>query len=543
MPSPPLHRHFPAIVAVLTLILFLPALGNDFVNWDDERNFLMNPNYRGLGAAQIGWMWTSHLLGRYVPVTWMTLGLDYALWGMNPLGYHLTSILFHTVNAVLFYFLALALLRLALRDGPEEMQSRIPIGALFAALVFAVHPLRAESVAWVTERRDVVSGMFFLLAILAYLRGISDIPGAGIRGKYYWACFGFFILALLSKEMAVTLPVVLLILDVYPLRRLAAAGWRSGMIFKVLLEKIPFFILSLADGLLALYIGKLEGLTASIVRVNWFARLAISLYGLAFYLWKTLLPFGLAPFYALTYHKIDPLARPFEFSAVLVVLVTAAALVVRTKYPAVLAVWLSYCVILIPVLGIFHNGQQITADRYSYLSCLGWALLAGGTPVVLNKRWVRPAAGVLVCVLSVLTVKQILVWRNSEMLWRQAVAVAPSFIAYNNLGLAYSDRGDYAGAIEHFRTSLQLADDYELAHNNLGAALLELGLNDEAIREFETALKLKPDLPNSEHGWGKALLAEGKVDEAIEHFRSAIKLDPADDSARRSLEHALELKH
>src|SRR6266851_3871387 len=274
------YRHFPAIVALLTLLLFLPALGNDFVNWDDERNFVLNPNYRGLGWTEIEWMWTSHLLGRYVPITWMTLGLDYTIWGMNPFGYHLTSVLFHAVNAVLLYFVALALLRLGMRDRSKEMQARIPIGALFAALVFALHPLRAESVAWVTERRDVVSGMFFLLAILAYLRGNPDVPGAPIRRKYYLACFGFFILALLSKEIAVTLPVILLILDVYPMRRLGEAGWFSASGGRILVEKTPFFVLSLADGVLALYIGKLEGITASIVHVNSFARLAISLYGL-----------------------------------------------------------------------------------------------------------------------------------------------------------------------------------------------------------------------------------------------------------------------
>src|SRR5258708_2404189 len=279
MTEQPLSRHFPAIVALLTLLLFLPALGNDFVNWDDERNFGLNPNYRGLGWTEIEWMWTSHLLGRYVPITWMTLGMDYTIWGMNPFVYQLTSVLFHTVNAVLFYFVALALLRLAFRDRSKEIQARVPIGALFAALLFALHPLRVESVAWATERRDVVSGMFFLLAILAYLRGNPEVPGAPIRRKYYWACFGFFILALLSKEIAVTLPVILLILDVYPLRRLGSAGWLSVSGRTIFLEKIPFFFLSAADGVLALCIGKLEGLTASILHVNWFARLAISLYG------------------------------------------------------------------------------------------------------------------------------------------------------------------------------------------------------------------------------------------------------------------------
>jgi tetratricopeptide (TPR) repeat protein len=538
MTSQAWYRHIPAIVALLTLLLFLPALGNDFVNWDDERNFVLNPNYRGLGWTEIEWMWTSHLLGRYVPITWMTLGLDYTIWGMNPFGYHLTSVLFHTVNAMLFYFLALALLRLAMRGRSEEIQARIPIGALFAALVFALHPLRVESVAWVTERRDVVSGLFFLLAILAYLRGAPDVPGAPIRTKYYWACFGFFIFSLLSKEIAVTLPMILLILDVYPLRRLGSAGWLSVSGRRIFVEKIPFFLLSLVDGVLALYIGKLEGITASIGHVNWFARLAISLYGLAFYLWKTLLPFSLAPFYALTPHKIDPAALPFQISAVLVVLITAAALVVRRKYPALLA----YAAILIPVLGIFHNGQQVTADRYSYLACLGWAILCGGILVVVETRWAALASVAVICGLGYLTFKQVGVWRNSETLWTQAISVAPSFIAYNNLGLVYAARGDNAGAIEKYRQSIRLADDYELSHNNLGAALLELGLNDEAIREFRAALALKPDLANSHNGWGLALLAQGKVVEAIEHFRAAVQMDPSYDSARTNLERALEMK-
>ncbi len=537
-----LSRHFPAIVALLTLLLFLPALANDFVNWDDERNFVLNPNYRGLGWAEIEWMWTSHLLGRYVPITWMTLGFDYTIWGMNPLGYHLTSVLFHAINAVLFYLLALALLGIALRDRPKDMQARIPIGALFAGLVFALHPLRVESVAWVTERRDVVSGMFFLLAILAYLRGNPDVPGAPIRRKYYWACFGFFILALLSKEIAVTLPVILLILDVYPLRRLNGAGWLSRAGRRILLEKVPFFVLSIADGVLALYIGKLEGITASIVHVNWFSRLAISLYGLAFYLWKTLLPFNLAPFYALTPHKIDPGALPFQLSAIVVVSITAGALVARRKYPSVLAAWLAFTVILIPVLGVFHNGQQITADRYSYLACLGLAILGGGILVVLQRREVALAAGFAICGLAYLTFRQVGVWRNSETLWTQAISVAPSFIAYNNMGLVYAARGDNAGAIEQYRRSIQMDGDYELSHNNLGASLLELGLNDEAISEFQTALKLKPDLANSHNGWGQALLAQGKVDEAIEHFRAAVQIDPSYDSARTNLEHALEMK-
>src|SRR5450432_810587 len=145
MPEQRLYRLFPASIALLTLIVFLPTLRNDFVNWDDEMNFLFNESYRGLGWDQLHWMWTSHLMGRYIPLTWMTLGLDYSIWGMEPLGYHLTNILWHTANAVVFYYLALALLRRAIPESSVEMRNRIPWGACFAALIFALHPLRAES--------------------------------------------------------------------------------------------------------------------------------------------------------------------------------------------------------------------------------------------------------------------------------------------------------------------------------------------------------------------------------------------------------------
>src|SRR5450755_2187698 len=215
-----IHRIFPLTIVLLTMLAFLPALRNDFVDFDDPVNFVNNENYRGLGADQIGWMWTSHLSGHYIPITWMTLGLDYSIWGMAPFGYHLTNIVWHAANAVIFYFLALALFRKAIPENQAEMRARIPFGALFAALLFAVHPLRAESVAWVTERRDVVSGLLYLLAILVYVRGVRETPSRPIERKHYWGCFALFVLGILSKEMVVTLPAVLLILDVYPLRRL-----------------------------------------------------------------------------------------------------------------------------------------------------------------------------------------------------------------------------------------------------------------------------------------------------------------------------------
>ena len=249
------HLAVPVLLALVSFVVFLPALEAGFVNWDDDQNFLDNPNYRGLGAAQLRWMFTTFLMGHYIPLSWVTLGLDYVVWGMRPAGYHLTNLLLHVANAVLFYFMALRLLRASTPGDHADGSLALTLGSGFATLLFAVHPLRAESVAWITERRDVLSGLFYLAAVLAYLRYCDGAVSDGSRTrKWYWASLGLFALALLSKAMAVTLPVILLVLDVYPLRRLGGVGgrrpWASSR--SVVTEKLPFFVLSLAAGVIAL---------------------------------------------------------------------------------------------------------------------------------------------------------------------------------------------------------------------------------------------------------------------------------------------------
>src|SRR2546430_1064005 len=216
----------PLLVVLCTLAAFLPTLQNHFVNWDDDKNFLDNHHYRGLTWQQLSWMWTTHL-GHYIPLTWMTLGMDYLLWGMNPVGYHLTSLLLHAASAVVFYFVVVRILTLALPRLADRGHALVA-SAGFAALVSAIHPLRVESVAWVTERRDVLSGLFFLLTIFSYLRA-ADGGGAG-RGRWLVASVGFYALALAAKAVVVTLPLLLVVLDVYPLRRLPDRwrDWRSG---------------------------------------------------------------------------------------------------------------------------------------------------------------------------------------------------------------------------------------------------------------------------------------------------------------------------
>lgn len=541
------YRFFPLLAAVLTFAAFASALQNDFVDWDDRVNFVLNPHYRGLGWEQIRWMWSSALMARYIPVTWMTLGFDYNLWGMDPFGYHLTNVLFHAANAALFYFLCAALLGLAIPENGARRHDAIPLGALTATLLFALHPLRVESVAWVTERRDEVCGFFYLLCILAYLRAHRDGSSRSTRRSYYWAAFACCALAILSKEIAVTLPLVLLVLDYYPLRRL---GWFGPRHRAVWLEKLPFLALGLADSVLAVYLGRQENMVAALGVQGWWTRTAVAVYNLAFYLWKTVLPFHLAPFYPVTAHRLDPHVLPFQLSAMLVIWISAAAFLFRGGYPALLAAWLAYIAALLPVLGIVNTFKQLVADRYSYLACMSWAILAGACIATLwsasSRQRVRVAitalSVVVLLALATLSWMQIRIWRNAEALWTYTAGVEPSFLASDGLGLALAERGDFAGAIPHFREALAMDPDYELAHHNLGAALMSLGNWEEAAHEFQLALQLKPSLGASHTSWGLALLMQDKVDEAIQHFRQALSINPEDEAARRHLERALAMK-
>src|SRR6059058_4026118 len=311
----------PALIALITFAAFLPALQNQFVNWDDKDNFLDNPHYRGLGWTHLRWMWTTHL-GHYIPLTWMTLGLDYLLWGMNPVRYHLTNLLLHAANAVVFFFVVLRILTRAL-SSPSERGHALALSAGFASLVFAIHPLRVESVAWATERRDVLSGLFYLLTILEYLRAREPEK----RGRWwYWLSVVTFVCALLSKSMVVNLPVVLLILEVYPLRRLGGAiGWWSAPARRVYVEKIPFVLLAAAASAIAFMAQFSAQTAASLAQLSVLGRLAVSAYGLSFYLGKLVVPVNLSPLYELP-PTVNPGALPFILSYGLVLAITALVL-------------------------------------------------------------------------------------------------------------------------------------------------------------------------------------------------------------------------
>ena len=516
----------PVLIALATFAAFLPTLQNQFVNWDDADNFLDNPHYRGLGWAQLRWMWTTFHMGHWIPLTWMTLGLDYRLWGMNPVGYHLTSLVLHVANAIVFFFVAVRILGLALPDPGARRPASLALAAGCAALLFALHPLRVESVAWATERRDVLSGLFYLLTILVYLRARER----GERGQvWHWGAVGLFACALLSKSITVSLPIVLLILDVYPLGRLGGAtGWWSTPARRVYREKIPFVLLAggaSAIAFLALF--QLHNM-AVLDRLSVPGRLAISAYNLSFYLWKMVVPVALSPLYELG--PVNPSAAPFLLSYGAVLAITALALAVRHRVPGLPVAWLAYVIILFPVLGIFQNGPQIAADRYTYLAGMGWALLAGAGLLSAIRRLpvLSPALAIVLLVgLGSLTWSQTRVWHDSATLWSHAVAMDPrSHVGEYSWGLALDQQGKVAEAIDRYQAALRLNPRYADAHNSVGAALAKQGKVAEAIEHYQTALRLTPNLAEAHGNLGAALVQQGKLAEAIDHYRRAVQITP-----------------
>jgi Tfp pilus assembly protein PilF len=542
----------PFLIVLATLTAFLPSLQNEFVIWDDDANFLENPHYRGLGWEQLWWMFTTFHMSLYRPLTWVTLGFDYLLWGMEPFGYHLTSLLLHTANAVLFYVLVLRLLSLSL-SPPASQLFVLRLAAGFAALLFAIHPLRVETVAWVSARNDVLSAFFFLSAILCYLRAVTV---AGAYRIWMPAAVVVYALSLLSKAAGIVLPIIFLTLDVYPLRRLGwgSRKWFGPQVRGVWLEKAPFLLFALGAGALAATAKYYAGAMVPWERQGLESRLAQTLYSLGFYLWKTVIPVSLSPLYQMG-PKLSLWYWPFFLSPVAVVAISVISFAVRRRWPAFMAAWIYYVVAALPVSGIAQAGPQIAADRYTYLSCLGWALLAGagafyGSRLCFNGTIARPLAivfpgvqVVLIAVLGLLTWKQVQVWKNSETLWRHALSTGQkSSRAHYNLGVTLESLGDLETAMKHYREALQIQPDYAEAHNNLGVALASRGRLDEAIKHYRQAVRINPAYANAHYNLGNVLTSRNDLDEAIRHYREAVRINPDFGDAHNNLGAALTIQ-
>jgi len=537
------QRGLPALIFLLVLAVFLPAVGGAFLSWDDAENLVGNPHYRGLGPPHLAWIVTAVHMGHYIPVTWLTFALDYLVWGMNPVGYHLTAALLHAVSAVLVYQLAVRLLATGFgADGPPPRV--IQLGAALAALVWGLHPLRVESVAWITERRDVVSGALALAATLAYVKAVGE-GGATVRRGLYWTAMACFTLAVFAKSIVVGLPLVLLALDVYPLRRIPVAPpprdptvWRR-VLSVGLVEKLPFLaVAALAAGIM-LAIGFRWGILTPVSHEGLAPRLALAGYSVVFYLGKAVWPWPLSPLYSL-YRPVDPLSLRYLFPAVAVLVLTAVLVALRRRWPAGLTVWTAYVVLLLPASGIFPNGPQITADRYSYLPSVGWSILLGALAVWAWRAWqarrlstpiARAAlvsALVLVCGLTLLTQRQIAIWRDSITLWRHAAWADPdSDVPLFYLGWALAEAGRYDDARAHFEACLARVPTSLpglRAQFTLHLALVEAqaGRPAEAERRLRDALALDPGHPVAWIRLGNLLWASGAREEAARAWSASL---------------------
>lgn len=503
---------FPAAVALLVLWTYWPALSGAFLDWDDNHLLLLNPHFRGLGREAWRWAWTNNP-GLYMPLVWMSFSLDSALWGMNPVGFHLTNVLFHAANAVLLFFVAETLFE---RLFPRSSGGARRGAAALASLLWAVHPLRVESVAWIVERKDVLCGFFFLLSLLFYLR----FAATGRPGER-WLSAGAHLAGMLSKPVAVLGPLVFLLLDWRPLARWPGRPW------KVLLrEKIPFFLASGAAALLTIAPG---GRPSDVGPAE---RLGQALFGLGFYLQKTLWPTGLAPVYEWRGEILRWSGPPVFFMAI-----GAGFLLLwlfsRRRWPSLWIAGASYLLLLAPLLGLIPRGPQSAADRFTYLPGLGLALLAAALPLFLsvrNRRAGAVAAFLLAAALGPLTAatrRQIGLWKNSETLWRWQLERFPSsFLGHYNLGTYLLNQDRPSEALPHLDAAVRLHPDVPDPFNNRGRAFFALDRLEEAGRDFDQALLLDPAMAEARLNRGQTFMNRRRFPEAALDFAEATRRHP-----------------
>jgi protein O-mannosyl-transferase len=544
LPGWDLRTWLVAVPLILIVIAaFIPALDNGFVNWDDDKNFLENPYYRGLGGAQWKWAWSTFWLGVYQPLAWLLFEVQYVSWKLHPRGYHLTSVILHATNAVVLYVLAVTLLVRSRPDLLLKSPWACSLGAGLATALFAVHPLRVEAVAWASCQPYLPCALFSMLAVLAYLRGF----GMGTSPEWGWlvGSFVLFVAALLSHALAVSLPVVLVILDVYLLRRFdeGRGRWFAPAARKIWYEKVPFVIVSFV--FMGVAIAARRQSLASVERNDPSASLAQACYGIVFYIHKTFLPLDLIAVYPAA-RKIDWLAPPFVHSILGTLAVSVGVFLVRRHWPGLLAAWLSYLMILAPNSGIIRINDQFAGDRYSYLSTAGLVIVLAGC---FCRFWqttgrVRKAAlgvialGVgLLLFLIPMTWNQCRTWRNSETLWTHALnhGAAESSLAHYNLALVQYRQGNLEAAAAHYAEALRLNPGDFVVYNNLGVVLQHQGKLELAAARYTDALRLDPNYLDAHFNLGIVLSRQGKFEAAAGHYAHTLRLNPGFADAHHNL--------
>ena len=516
------------LLLALTLAAYARVLGHSFVDWDDPSYVTENAHVRaGLTPAGIAWAFTSTGFANWHPLTWLSHMLDVSLYGFAAWGHHLTSLLLHLANTALLFA---ALRRL----------TRSPWRSLAVTALFALHPLHVESVAWVAERKDVLCTGFWFAALWAYARYVER-PSAG----RYALIAGALALGLLCKPMLVTLPLTLLILDAWPLRRFAGAG--VGEAWQRVVEKVPLFALALAAAAMAWRTQKTYG---AVTESPLATRLAGAVLGCFGYLEKMAWPAGLCAFYPYRPHP-PALEVAVKAAALVLVSVTVAGFARRKPYLA--AGWLWYLVTLLPVVGIVRIGQQQMADRYTYVPLAGIFVMLAWGAADLAARFRLPranqvaAAALVIVVLAVLTWRQVETWKDGVTLWGRALAVGGnSTVTRNNLGVALENAGRLEEAAVHLAEAIRLEPHNTRAHANLGNVRFSEGRFADAARSYDEALRLDPNYEpvrlnaaKAHYNLANSTWREGHPDDAVREYRESIRWAPGDAGYQRALGMAL----
>jgi tetratricopeptide (TPR) repeat protein len=519
------------LLALITLGVYFTVGRNNYLDFDDDDYVTNNQIVQnGLTWAGIKWAFTTWHASNWHPLTWLSLMTDCEIFGPNAGAQHYVNVLIHAANAVL---LLLLLFRLTGALWPSA----------FASALFAWHPLHVESVAWIAERKDVLSVFFEMLALLAYVRYAQKraMTGDRARGQAvqsrtygYFLALSFFMLGLLAKPMLVTLPFMMLLLDYWPLQRFKIQG--SGFrVQNLVLEKIPFFLLAAGSCLVTFLAQSNGGVVKSLQQFPLPERLGNAVLSYALYLEKTVWPASLA----IVYPFQNPLPwKMVSLAAIFLVIVTGLAWRVRRSNPQLLMGWLWFLGTLVPVIGIVQVGNQALADRYTYIPLVGiFIAVAFSIPGLIErlpfpKIFIAAAVSILVgCV--ILTENQLRYWRNSESLYRHAIAVTKdNHMAYYCLGLALTEQHKAGEALAEYREAERLAPGIYETHRNIGNLLDDMGKPAEALAEYREAVRLRPDISILHENLATLLVELGQVDEAMSQYAEAARLDPTDPRPR-----------
>ena len=530
-------------LVLATLTVYWQVGNYEFVNLDDDQYIVENSHVqKGLTSESVTWAFTTNHMANWHPLTWLSHMLDFQLYGLNPTGHHLNNLVFHLLNTLLLFLVL------------QRMTGGLWRSGLVAAL-FALHPLHVESVAWVAERKDVLSTLFWILTLWAYL-GYVKRPGV----KRYLLTLVPFALGLMAKPMLVTLPFVMLLLDYWPLERIQLGQSFLGhtgqshpsiigkkprtQVFRLLMEKTPFFALAAVSSVVTFIVQKSGGAVVALEVYPLNIRIANAMLAYVSYIIKMIWPQNLAIFYPHPGQSL-PIWQAVA-AGLLLLLISTVVMRAGRRYPYLPVGWLWYVGTLVPVIGLVQVGAQAMADRYTYVPLIGlFIMVAWGVPDLVGSwRYAKPAltvaAASLLVALMVCTSFQVKHWENSLSLFEHALRVTSNNSQiHNNLANVLTQKGMLQEAIPHYTKALEISPNYADAHTNLGVALAKQGRLEDAIKHYSAALRIKPKSPETHNNLGVALYSQGDVLGAIENYMTAVQLKPDYAEAHNNLGNGL----